>query len=164
MHLDYYPLVNYAISDCSLIKSVVAEDMDAQRIEVKLYMEGQVLTGFVSVPYGKRLSDLLNGEAVGQPEIWMNFSSVTEGLSNFLEISGPRALDTVFHSLVGRTPVRVYRQGPFRLFPCTRRDLGVVFQTNCGDLQNPIHIFDVSFHVGHEIVRRIDSPRIQRSS
>lgn len=50
--------------------AVVAEEreMDAVGIPVTLYVETQVLTGFVYPPRGKRLSDLLNNVVVGQSE------------------------------------------------------------------------------------------------
>lgn len=40
--------------------------MSTQNVLVVVHMPAQVLTGFVSLPPGKRLSDFLNGDLIGQ--------------------------------------------------------------------------------------------------
>jgi len=52
--------------------------MDAARLAVTLYMETQVLTGFIYQPYGERLLDLLNGIFVRQPENRGRFLKVSD--------------------------------------------------------------------------------------
>ena len=58
--------------------------MDAVGIAITLYAETQVLIGFVYLPYGQRLSDLLNSATERQPK----------NKGTFLELSGV----TVFHT------------------------------------------------------------------
>ena len=52
--------------------------MYAQSVAVALYMDSQVLTGFLSVPSGKRLSDFLNYDLVGQSETIGTYLKLTD--------------------------------------------------------------------------------------
>jgi len=39
-----------------------------EKVPVFIYLDAQIIAGNVSLPSGKRLSDLLNSSVVGQPE------------------------------------------------------------------------------------------------
>lgn len=53
-------------------------------------------------------------------------------------------------------------QSPFGLFPFPGRNLHSVNQADFGDSKNTLDIFDVSFHIGNQVLSGLNSSRIQR--
>ena len=56
-----------------------------------------------------------------------------------------------FDRLICRAQICIDVHGALGLFPCSGRDLKPVSQTDLGDSQDAVYIFDVPFHMGDQI-------------
>jgi hypothetical protein len=72
-------------------------------------------------------------------------------------------LNAIPDRLIGRAFVRIHRESSLGFFPGAGRDLEFVSQADLGDLENPVHVFNVPFYEGDEIVGNLYFPRFQRS-
>jgi len=75
---------------------------------------------------------------------------VDEG-SGFSHLGLPGALDAAFHRLVSRAFVRINSESSLGLVPGAGWNLEFVSQANLGDLENPVHVFNIPFHKRDEI-------------
>jgi hypothetical protein len=74
----------------------------------------------------------------------------------------PGALDAILDRLVAWAFVRIHGECSLGFFPGAGWNLEFVSQANLGDLENPVHVFNVAFHESDEIVGCLDFPRFQR--
>jgi hypothetical protein len=72
-------------------------------------------------------------------------------------------LNAIPDRLIARAFIRIHRESSLGFFPGAGRDLEFVSQADPGDLENPVHLFNVPFYEGDEIVGSLDFPRFQRS-
>jgi len=64
--------------------------------------------------------------------------------------------------LVGRALISVHSESSLGLVPAAHGNLEFVSEADLGDLENPIHLFNIPFHKGDKIVCGLDFPRFQR--
>jgi hypothetical protein len=74
----------------------------------------------------------------------------------------PGALNAALDGLIGRAFVRIHSESTLGLVPGAGGDLEFVGQADLGDLENTVHVFNIPFHKGDEIVCGLDFPRFQR--
>jgi hypothetical protein len=83
------------------------------------------------------------------------------GLS-LIHFSLPGALDAIPDGLIGRAFVRINSESSLGFVPGAGWNLEFVSQADFGDLENPVHVFNVPFHKRDEVVCGLDFPRFQR--
>jgi len=74
----------------------------------------------------------------------------------------PGALNAILDGLIGRAFVRINSESSLGLVPAADGDIEFVSEADLGDLENPIHLFNIPFHKGDKIVCGLDFPRFQR--
>lgn len=73
----------------------------------------------------------------------------------------PRTINTSLDALVGRTLLCVGFECPVNSLSAAGRNLEAIPQPNSRNLQHAVHIFDVAFDIGNQILCRIDLPHFQ---
>jgi len=74
----------------------------------------------------------------------------------------PGALNAILDRLIGRAFVRINSESSLGLVPGAGWNLEFIGQPDLGDLENPVHVFNIPFHKRDEIVCGLDFPRFQR--
>jgi hypothetical protein len=74
----------------------------------------------------------------------------------------PGALNAILDRLIGRAFVRINSESSLGLVPGAGWNLEFISQADLGDLENPVHVFNIPFHKRDEIVCGLDFPRFQR--
>ena len=70
---------------------------------------------------------------------------------NCLDISLPRAIDTILYRLIGRTQVRIDLEGSFRFLQEVFGSLELILYSNLRNSQDAVDSRNIPFDMGHQI-------------
>src|SRR5262245_59943065 len=115
-------------------------------------------------PVGARKAKLRASGTVARSRMLMELPLIPRRKASSLrlhDLGVPRTLDATLDRLISRALLGVARQHPVDFVPRLGLSLEAVTEANLGDLQNSGHVFDVALDMGHEVVRRRNSPHVQ---